>query len=111
MSLDPSERANEPFMVMPTPAKASAAADNSIAEILRRGRAAGLIACVVARGSGVTVASVNPRSTDENSGGIRVAEAEDSSSAGATGLGACRLRRREVFERAALVLAFFFGGA
>jgi hypothetical protein len=98
-------------MVMPTPAKASAAADNSIAEILRRGRAGGLLACGVARESGVTVASVNPRSTGENSGGISVAEAEDSSSAGATGFGACRLRRREALARAALVLAFFFGGA
>jgi hypothetical protein len=98
-------------MVMPTPANASAAADSSTAEILRRGRAIGLMACVVARGSGVTVASVNPRSTDENSGGISVAEAKDSSSAGAAGFVACGLRRRLALGRAELVLAFLFGGA
>ena len=111
MSFDPSERANQPFMVMPTPANASAAVDNSNAEILRRGRATGKLACVVARGSGVTVASVNPRSTEENSGGISVADAEESSSIGAAGFTACRLRRRLALARAELVLAFLFGGA
>jgi hypothetical protein len=110
MSLDPSERANQPFMVMPTPANASAAVDSSIAETLRRGGATGSIACPVARGSGVTVTSVNPRSTGENSGGISVAEAGDSSSVGAAGFAACRLRRRLALARAELVLAFF-GGA
>jgi hypothetical protein len=94
-------------MVMPTPAKASAAADNSSAEILRRGRAAGLATC----GSRVTVVSVNPGSTDENSGGISAAEAEESSSVVAVGFVACRLRRRLVLAPAALVLAFFFAGA
>src|ERR1700754_4631776 len=46
ISLDPSERANQPLMVMPTTARASAAIDNSTeARCLRAGAAVSSVGC------------------------------------------------------------------
>src|SRR5262249_47058720 len=105
-SLDPSERANHPFMAMPTAAKVTAAARNRIVKILRAGDAWSLATLrTVTVTGGVTGRSANPESADEKPSGT-TDSVDGVSSSRAAGLPFCRLRCRYPRERSALVLAF-----
>src|SRR3984893_8874981 len=78
-SLDPSERANHPFMAMPTPAKTRAAARNRIGEMLRDGSCPSrAMSPTVTVGGGVRGGSANAESTDEKPSGISNSEDGDS---------------------------------
>jgi hypothetical protein len=77
MSLDPSDRANHPLVVMPTAASANAAAPNRIEAT---GRCDGLAARNEAVGAGVTGGSANTGFAGEKSAGISVSEERDSAS-------------------------------
>jgi hypothetical protein len=70
MSLDPSDRANQPFVVMPTPASANAAAIKRI----EAARFDGVTARNVTIGTGVTGDSVNAVFSDEKPSGISDSE-------------------------------------
>jgi hypothetical protein len=91
-SLDPSDRANHPFMARPTAAKVTAAAHNRIVEMLRDGasslRATGRNVTV---GGGVTGGSANAEPTDEQPSGINNSDDEDSSFGEAAVFAFCRL--------------------
>jgi hypothetical protein len=80
MSLDPSDLANQPFVVMPTAASANAAATNRI-EAIGRYEGMTLRNATV----GVTGGSANAEFADEKLAGIRVSEDRDSASAEAAG--------------------------
>src|ERR1700730_2590795 len=78
-SLDPSDRANHPFMAMPTPAKARAATRNRIVEMLRGGASPSLaVAGNVTTGGAVKGGSANAESADEKPSGISDSEDGDS---------------------------------
>ena len=70
ISLDPSDRANQPLVVTPTPASANAAA----AKRMEATRCDGVTARNVTVGGGVTGNSANARFADENSAGISNSE-------------------------------------
>ena len=70
MSLDPSDRANQPFVVMPTPASANAAA----AKRMEATRCDGVTARNLTVGGGVTGDSENAEFADEKSTGISDSE-------------------------------------
>jgi len=77
-SLDPSDRANHPFMATPTPA-ARAAARNRIGEMLRGGASSSrATARNVTVAGGVTGGSANAESADEKPSGISDSEDGDS---------------------------------
>jgi hypothetical protein len=95
MSLDPSDRANQPFVVMPTPASANAASTKSIEAI---GRYDGATARNVTVGGEVTGESVNAELDDEKSTGIRVSE--DSASAFGEAAAFVVFRLRGLYARA-----------
>ncbi len=82
VSLAPSERANQPFVVMPTPASASAAPARRIAAI--HGRDGAMTPDVAGEGGGAdgsaTVKSSDENSAVENSAGINVSEDRNSTS-------------------------------
>src|ERR1700732_1639685 len=89
MSLDPSDRANQPFVVMPTPASAKAAATRRIEAT---GRYDGVTASAVTVGSGVTGGSAKAaESAARNSSGISDSEDENSASGEAAASSFCRL--------------------
>src|SRR4051794_16256934 len=88
-SLDPSDRANQPFVVIPTPASANAATNKSIEAT---GRYDGATVRNVMLGSEVTGDSVNAESGDEKSVGISVSEDETSVPGEAAAFVAFRLR-------------------
>jgi hypothetical protein len=91
-SLDPSDRANHPFMAMPTPAKARAAARNRNGEMLRDGAPPSrATARNVTVGYGVKGGSANADS-DENPSGISGSEDGDSLFDDAAAFAFCRLR-------------------
>jgi hypothetical protein len=94
MSLDPSDRANQPFVVMPTPASANAAA---IRRIEATGRYDGVTARNVTVGGGVTV--------DKKLAGISDSEDADSASGEAATFAFCRLRGLYARARWAPILA------
>jgi hypothetical protein len=77
MSLDPSDRANQPFVVIPTAASASAAASNRIEAT---GRCDGVTAPNVTVGRGVVADSANAEFADEKPSGISDSEDADSAS-------------------------------
>jgi hypothetical protein len=89
MSLDPSDRANQPFVVMPTPASANAAATKRIEAI---GRYDGVTARNVTVGGGVTGDSANAEFADEKPAGISNSEDADSASGEAAAFAFRRLR-------------------
>jgi hypothetical protein len=77
-SLDPSDRANHPFMAMPTAAKVTAAARNRIVEMLRDGAPSSRVtslSVMVGAGAG---GSTNVESADEKPSGISDSEDGDS---------------------------------
>ena len=75
MSLDPSDRANQPFVVIPTAASANAAAAKRIEAT---GRCDGVTARNVTFGGGVTGDSANAEFADEKPTGISDSEDGDS---------------------------------
>src|ERR1700722_15940784 len=79
-ALDPSDRANQPFVVMPTPASANAAATSKIA------------ASDLTVGDGAPGDPANAQSADEKPAGISVSEDGGSASGQATGFAFRRLR-------------------
>ena len=91
MSLDPSDRANQPFVVMPTAARATAATTRKIEA---NGRRNGLTARIVTVGGGAGGGSANAGSAQEKFAGI--SDSENSSSRAATAVCGmaffCRLR-------------------
>jgi len=89
MSLDPSDRANQPFVVMPTPASANAAA---IRRIDATGRYDGVTARNVTVGGGMTGDSANAEFADKKLAGISDSEDADSASGEAAAFAFCRLR-------------------
>jgi hypothetical protein len=92
-SLDPSDRANHPFMAMPTPAKARAAARNRIRQMLRRGASSSrATARNVTVGGGVKGGSANAESADKKPSGISDSEDVDSLFGEAAAFAFCRLR-------------------
>jgi hypothetical protein len=92
-SLSPSERANIPFMAMPTPARARAATSNRIREMLRDGASPSrATSCTVTVGGGVKGGSANAESADERTSGIGNSEDEDGDSS-FVGAAAFRLGR------------------
>jgi len=86
MSLDPSDRANQPFVATPTAASAKAAAIKTIEAT----RFDGLRERDVTSWSGVTGASVNVVFAEEKPSGISDSEDEDAATGAAFTL--CRLR-------------------
>jgi hypothetical protein len=98
MSLDPSDRANQPFVVMPTPASASAAATKRIEATDRCDGVRG-------RNVGAMTGSANPEFADEKPSGISVSEDGDSASADVGDLAFCLLRRLYGRARWAPILA------
>src|ERR1700688_4550979 len=89
MSLDPSDRANQPFVVIPTPASANAAATKRIEAT---GRYDGVTARTMAVGGGVTGDSANAEFADEKPAGISNSEDADSASGETAAFAFCRLR-------------------
>ena len=102
MSLDPSDRANQPFVVIPTPASANAAATKRIEAT---GRCDGMTAGNVTVGGGVTGDSANAEFADKKSTGISDSEDGDSASGGAAAFAFCRLRGLDGRARWAPILA------
>ncbi len=98
MSLEPSDRANQPFVVTPTAASANAAAIKRIEAT----RVDGVAARTVAIGNGVTGDAVF---ADEKPTGISESDDEDSASGEATDFAFCRLRGLYTRGRWAPVLA------
>jgi hypothetical protein len=90
-SLDPSERANHPFMAMPTAAKVTAAAPNRIVEMLRDGASSSRVTSISVVGAGAG-GSTNVESADEKPSGISDSEDRDSWFGEATAFAFCRLR-------------------
>jgi hypothetical protein len=109
ISLDPKDLANQPFMVMPTAASASAAVDNRIGATWRRVGAPGSAKGNVTVDGSVTGGSVIAESAGKNSGGISISD-DRSASAEVVAAAFCRLRGREGLARSAPVSAFFLGG-
>jgi hypothetical protein len=106
-SLDPSDRANHPFMAIPTPAKARAAARNRIEEMRRDGASASRVTSLgVTVGDGARGGSANAESDREKSSGISDSEDGGSEFADAVAFVFCRLRCLYARERSAPVLAF-----
>src|SRR4029079_13115996 len=88
MSLDPSDRANQPLVVMPTPASANAAT-------IKRTEAArfdGVRAPNVTVGSGVTSDSADAVFAEEKPTGINDSEDKNSASCAGAAFALCRLR-------------------
>jgi len=98
MSLDPSDRANQPFVVTPTAASANAAAIKRIEAT----RFDGLRARDVTSGSGVTGDSVNAVFAEKKPAGI--SDSEDGDSASGAAFALCRLRGLYARVRWAVVL-------
>jgi hypothetical protein len=98
-SLDPSDRANHPFMTMPTPAKARAAARSKKVETLRDGASPSrATSCTVTVGGGVTgggsvtSGSANAESAEKNPSGISNSEDGDLLFGKAAGFPSSRFR-------------------
>jgi hypothetical protein len=92
-SLDPSDRANHPFMATPTPANARAAARNRIGEMFRDGASSPrATARNVTVGYGVKGGSANAESADKKPSGISDSEDGDSLFGEAAAFAFCRLR-------------------
>jgi len=98
MSLDPSDRANQPFVATPTAASANAAAIKRIEAT----RFDGLRARDETSGSGVTGDSVNAVFAEEKPSGI--SDSEDGDFASGAGFALCRLRGLYARARRAPVL-------
>jgi hypothetical protein len=110
MSLDPSDRANQPFMAMPTPARANAAIDKKTGPTCRRDGATGSADGNSALGGGAAGAK-NSGFAARNSSGISDVEDGGSASAGTAAFAfCCRLRGRGALGRSPAVLARFLGG-
>jgi hypothetical protein len=95
MSLDPSDRANQPFVVMPTAASVNAAATKRIEAT---GRCDGVTARNVTFGGGVTGDSANTEFADEKPTGI--SDSEDGDSASGQGAAFAFFRLRGLYARA-----------
>jgi hypothetical protein len=102
MALDPSDLANQPFVVMPTPASANAAATRRIEAT---GRCDGVTAPDATVGGGATGGSANAEFADKNSTGISESEDEDSASGEAAAFAFFRLRGLDGRARWAPILA------
>jgi hypothetical protein len=102
MSLDPSDRANQPFVVIPTAASANAAASKRIEAT---GRCNGVTARNVTLGGGVSCDSANAEFADAKPGGISDSEDRDSASGEGAVFGFRRLRGLYARVRWAPVLA------
>jgi len=109
-SLAPSDRANHPFMAMPTPAKTRAAARNRIGEMLRDGASSSRAAArKVTVGGGAAGGSAKTGSVDEKPSGINGSEDGDSQFGEAGAFAFCRLRCLCARARWVPLLAFFLG--